>query len=118
MKLFLGVCFAVLCFFFVTALPSVYEPATITNKILDASANCTACETIYNTVLKSVKPDYLATENAAKSYLFGECNYFRQIGAPFWPFCFELYTNHFQEAWDDLKANVTTPVACAGFGLC
>uniref|UniRef100_A0A7E4UP81 Saposin B-type domain-containing protein n=1 Tax=Panagrellus redivivus TaxID=6233 RepID=A0A7E4UP81_PANRE len=116
MKLLLFVCFVAIYFVFVLARPSNDDQINLTS--LDVSQNCSMCETVYGTVLKNVKPAEIADENAAHSYLFGECNYFRQLHAPFWQFCFELYTSHFQEVWDDLKGNVSVPVACAGLLAC
>uniref|UniRef100_A0A914QWQ5 Uncharacterized protein n=1 Tax=Panagrolaimus davidi TaxID=227884 RepID=A0A914QWQ5_9BILA len=53
--------------------------------------------------LKNVKPEYIGNETSARSYMLGECNYFHQVGAPFWTFCFEMYTQNFNAFWNDLR---------------
>uniref|UniRef100_A0A7E4WBK0 Saposin B-type domain-containing protein n=1 Tax=Panagrellus redivivus TaxID=6233 RepID=A0A7E4WBK0_PANRE len=63
---------------------------------VEVSANCSACQTIYSLALQRVNLTYLATEASTKTFLFGECNMFRHQEVPFWPYCFELYTNNFQ----------------------
>uniref|UniRef100_A0AC34G9U0 Saposin B-type domain-containing protein n=1 Tax=Panagrolaimus sp. ES5 TaxID=591445 RepID=A0AC34G9U0_9BILA len=102
------------------ALVGIVTSFTIQQKDAASSSNgnCTACETIYNLALKNVKPEYIGNETSARSYMLGECNYFRQVGTGFWPFCFEMYTQNFNAFWQDLKVQSDPMQACKALGIC
>uniref|UniRef100_A0A914Z010 Saposin B-type domain-containing protein n=1 Tax=Panagrolaimus superbus TaxID=310955 RepID=A0A914Z010_9BILA len=80
--------------------------------------NCSACETIYRVALSHLKPEYIANATSARSFMIGECNMFRQQHVPFWPFCFEMYTQNFDAFWQDLKSATVPLQACKALEIC
>uniref|UniRef100_A0A7E4UVP1 Saposin B-type domain-containing protein n=1 Tax=Panagrellus redivivus TaxID=6233 RepID=A0A7E4UVP1_PANRE len=89
-----------------------------TNIDADTNTNCTLCQTLYNNVLKNFQPANIDTEAHTKAYIFAECNFFRANQIPIWPFCYQLFNEHFQQVWDALKARTPAFEACSGFKVC